>query len=95
MARIMRLFKMPDGSSTIIIQGLKRFHLNSITQTSPYFKGQVSPFEEIKPTKKSKPFKALVESVRDLSLKIIKESPKIPKEAAFAINNRLRKYERF
>ncbi|MBG40218.1 MAG: endopeptidase La [Flavobacteriales bacterium] len=87
MARIMRLFKMPDGSSTIIIQGLKRFNLNSITQTEPYFKGTVSLFNEVKPDKKSKNFKALVESVRDLSLKIIKESPKIPKEAAFAINN--------
>ena len=87
MARIMRLFKMPDGSSTIIIQGLKRFHLKSITQTNPYFKGSVLPFAELKPKQNSKPFLALVESVRDLSLKIIKESPKIPKEAAFAINN--------
>ena len=87
MARIMRLFKMPDGSITIIIQGLKRFHLKSVTQTEPYFKGNVSLFDEVKPNKNSKNFKALVESVRDLSLKIIKESPKIPKEAAFAINN--------
>ena len=87
MARIMRLFKMPDGSITIIIQGLKRFHLKSITQTNPYFKANVLPFEDLRPKKNSKTFKALVESVRDLSLRIIKESPKIPKEAAFAINN--------
>ena len=44
-AKIMRLFKMPDGSSTIIIQGLKKFKLKSITQTDPYFKATVEPFK--------------------------------------------------
>ena len=43
MAKIMRLFKMPDGTSTIIIQGLKKFKLKSIIQTDPYFKATVSP----------------------------------------------------
>ncbi len=87
MAKIMRLFKMPDGSSTIIIQGLKKFKLKSITQTDPYFKATVSSFTETFPKKNDDNFKALISSLKDVSLKIIKESPKIPSEVAFAVNN--------
>ena len=87
MAKIMRLFKMPDGSSTIIIQGLKKFKLKSITQTDPYFKATVSSFPETFPKKNDDNFKALISSLKDVSLKIIKESPKIPSEVAFAVNN--------
>ena len=86
-AKIMRLFKMPDGSSTIIIQGLKKFKLKSITQTDPYFKATVEPFKEIYPKNNNDTFKALISSLKDISLKVIKESPKIPSEVAFAVNN--------
>ena len=86
-AKIMRLFKMPDGTSTIIIQGLKKFKLKSITQTEPYFKATVAPFPETKPKKNNDNFKALISSLKDVALKIIKESPKIPSEVAFAVNN--------
>ena len=86
-AKIMRLFKMPDGSSTIIIQGLKKFKLKSITQTDPYFKATVEPFKEIYPKNNNDTFKALISSLKDTSLKVIKESPKIPSEVAFAVNN--------
>tara|TARA_B100001057_G_scaffold210545_1_gene211092 strand:+ start:1308 stop:3710 length:2403 start_codon:yes stop_codon:yes gene_type:complete len=86
-AKIMRLFKMPDGSSTIIIQGLKKFKLKSITQTDPYFKATVEPFKEISPKNNNDAFKALISSLKDTSLKVIKESPKIPSEVAFAVNN--------
>ena len=87
MAKIMRLFKMPDGTSTIIIQGLKRFKLKSFTQTDPYFKATVASFPEIFPKKNNDNFKALIGSLKDTALKIIKESPKIPSEVAFAVNN--------
>ena len=86
-AKIMRLFKMPDGSSTIIIQGLKKFKLKSITQTDPYFKATVESFKEIYPKNNNDTFKALISSLKDTSLKVIKESPKIPSEVAFAVNN--------
>ena len=78
---------MPDGSSTIIIQGLKKFKLKSITQTDPYFKATVEPFKEIYPKNNNDTFKALISSLKDTSLKVIKESPKIPSEVAFAVNN--------
>ena len=78
---------MPDGSSTIIIQGLKKFKLKSITQTDPYFKATVESFKEIYPKNNNDTFKALISSLKDTSLKVIKESPKIPSEVAFAVNN--------
>ena len=87
MAKIMRLFKMPDGTVTIIIQGLKKIKLKTITQTEPYFKATVIAFIENYPKKNNDNFKALISSLKDTALKIIKESPKIPSEVAFAVNN--------
>ena len=87
MAKIMRLFKMPDGTVTIIIQGLKKIKLKTITQTEPYFKATVTPFVENYPKNNNDNFKALISSLKDTALKVIKESPKIPSEVAFAVNN--------
>jgi ATP-dependent Lon protease len=86
-AKIVRLLKMPDGSTTVIIQGKKRFELTEIISEEPYFKANVIEFPEIKPTKSIKQFEALVSSLKDLALRIIKQSPNIPSEAAFAIKN--------
>lgn len=85
-ARIIRLLKMPDGSTTIIIQGKKRFTMDSVVQTDPYFKAEVTEFPEIKP-KSSVKLEALISSIKEMALKIIQESPNIPSEAAFAIKN--------
>ena len=86
-AKILRLFKMPDGNLTVIIQGQKRFSVIEIVQSSPYFKAEIQRFIEIKPRRTNQNFKALVGSLRDVALKIIKESPNIPSDASFAINN--------
>ena len=86
-AKILRLFKMPDGNLTIIIQGQKRFSVNKIVINEPYFKAEVSRFLEIKPRRNNVNFKALVSSLRDVAIRIIKESPNIPSDATFAINN--------
>ena len=86
-AKILRLFKMPDGNLTVIIQGQKRFSVVEIVQSSPYFKAEIQRFIEIKPRRTNQNFKALVGSLRDVALKIIKESPNIPSDASFAINN--------
>jgi len=86
-AHIMRLLKMPDGSTTVIIQGKKRFELLEMVTNEPYIKARVKEFPEIKPTKNLKKFEALVGSLKDLALQIIKQSPNIPSEAGFAIKN--------
>lgn len=86
-ARIMRMFRMPDGNTTVIIQGQKRFDLIDVFQKEPYMKATISSFEEVKPHSEDGEFKALVSSLKDLALQIIKESPNIPSEASFALNN--------
>ena len=86
-AKILRLFKMPDGNLTVIIQGQKRFLVTKIISSKPYFKAEIEQFLEIKPRTTDENFKALVESLRDVALRIIKESPNIPSDASFAINN--------
>jgi ATP-dependent Lon protease len=86
-AKILKLLKMPDGSSTIIIQGVRRVRVLEFTQVSPYFRAKVEAFtrEEAKPTEKR--FGAVVGSIKDIALQIINESPHIPTEASIAIKN--------
>ena len=86
-AHIIKQLRMPDGSTTVIIQGKKRFKIKEFTQNEPYLKATVSAFVETKPAKDNKEFSALVSSLKDLAAQIIKQSPQIPSEAAFAINN--------
>jgi ATP-dependent Lon protease len=87
MANIIRLLKMPDGSTTVIIMGKKRFEMVEEIQSAPYLRAKIKPFSEIRPAKKDKDFINLVESLKDLAMQIIKLSPNIPSEAQFAIKN--------
>lgn len=86
-AHIIKQLRMPDGSTTVIIQGKRRFKIKEFQQTEPYMKAIVQGFAEVKPSKDDKEFSALVGSLKDLAVQIIKQSPQIPSEAAFAINN--------
>lgn len=87
LAKIIRLLKMPDGSTTAILQGKRRFEWSQIIQSEPYFKANFSFLEEQKPQKNDKEFQLIYRSVKDLSLQIIRDSPNIPSEASFAIKN--------
>jgi ATP-dependent Lon protease len=86
-ARIIRLLKMPDGNTTVIIQGKKRFQIDEIRETSPYISAKVSELPELRPEASDEEFKAIIDSLKELSLQIINESPSIPSEATFAIKN--------
>lgn len=86
-ARILRVLKMPDGNVTVIIQGKKRFAINEVVQTAPYIKATILEYPETRPEKGNKEFKAVIDSIRELSLQIIQDSPNIPTEASFAIKN--------
>ncbi len=86
-AKILKVIKMPDGSTTVILQGKVRFKLGKILQEDPYIKAEFTVIKDIEPAKKTKTFKALIESVKDLALEVIKENPNIPSEASFAIKN--------
>lgn len=86
-ARILRVLKMPDGNITVILQGKKRFSIDTVTSEEPYLTATVNEVEEKRPTKQDSEFGAIVDSIRELAVQIIKESPNIPTEATFAIKN--------
>lgn len=86
-ARIVRMFKMPDGNTTVIIQGKKRFEVEEVVEEEPYMRARISILTEKKVRKDNQKFAALIDSIKDMALKIIKESPNIPSEAAFALKN--------
>jgi ATP-dependent Lon protease len=85
--QIVKLLEMPDGSTTAIIQGRKRMVLSELVSDDPYFIARVKPMPERKPEPSSKDFDAIVGSLKDLSLKIIKINSNISPEASFAIKN--------
>ncbi|MDR6301156.1 ATP-dependent Lon protease [Mesonia maritima] len=86
-ARILRVLKMPDGNTTVIIQGKKRFNIDEVITDTPYITATVKEVPEEKPAPENEEFSAIIDSIKDLSLKIIKDSPNIPSEASFAIKN--------
>jgi ATP-dependent Lon protease len=86
-AQIIRLLKMPDGSSTVIIQGKRRFEIVQPNQTEPYMRATVKMLKEKTFDKKNKEMDIMFKTIKDLALQIIKDSPNIPSEASFAIGN--------
>jgi len=86
-AQILKMLKMPDGNTMVVLQGKKRFEIDSLIQEKPYLKAKVKELVEEIPNKKEKEFSAIIDSVKDISLRIIKENPNIPSEASFAIKN--------
>ncbi|MCD8415561.1 endopeptidase La [Tenacibaculum dicentrarchi] len=86
-AKILRVLKMPDGNVTVIIQGKKRFVIDEITQEDPYLKAIVQEVIENKGVEDEKEFEAIIESIKELALEVIKENPMLPSEASIAIKN--------
>lgn len=87
MAQILRLLKMPDGTTTVIIQGKRRFEWKEALESEPFLKATAEFLPEIKPEENDREFEAMYESMKDMALQIIRDSPNIPSEAAFAIKN--------
>jgi ATP-dependent Lon protease len=87
-AYIIKILQLPDGNTTAIIQGKKRFELGALLQSEPYFKAEVHGIDQkVFVSRKDKRFEALISSIKDLSIQIINQSPNLPSEAAFAIKN--------
>ena len=87
LAHIIRLMRMPDGSSTVIIQGKRRVQIHEFTQTDPFFKAKVAQFPDGDDITNDKEYNAIIDSIRDISQKIINLAPNIPSEAAIALKN--------
>jgi ATP-dependent Lon protease len=86
-ARILRVLKMPDGNTTVIIQGKKRFEIADVISEKPYLSASIKEVPEKRPEVDNPEFSAIIDSIKELALQIIKGSPNIPSEASFAIKN--------
>lgn len=86
LAYIVKMIRMPDGNTTAIIQGKRKFKLEELSQTEPYFRAKVSDITE-QPFKTNRENNALISTVRDMASKIVEISPNIPTEANFALKN--------
>jgi len=86
-ARILRVLKMPDGNITVILQGKKRFEIADVVSEVPYITAAVKEVPEKRPKKNDTEFNAIIDSLKELAVRIIQESPNLPSEATFAIKN--------
>ncbi|MDR1723623.1 MAG: endopeptidase La [Tannerella sp.] len=86
-AEIMRVFEMPDGSTTVIMQGKKRFFLKSLTKTEPYMVGVIEQLNDIKVKKQDHEFDALVSAIKDLTIKMVSATMDAPRELIFSLRN--------
>ena len=86
-AEVVKVLEMPDGTTSAILQGKRRFEIQEMLEETPYHKASVRALSEVKPMEKDDNYRAVVGSLKDLSLKIIKLSINIPEEASFAIKN--------
>ena len=86
MARIMKMLKMPDGNTTAIIQGLRRFRITEITQREPYLKAEIDVVQEPKLVQDDE-LNATISALKEQAIQIVHLSPNLPSEAAFAIRN--------
>ena len=86
-ARILRVLQMPDGNTTVIIQGKKRFEIAEVLTEQPYMNATIREAKETRPDQQDQEFSAIIDSIKEIALLIIKNNPNIPTEASFAIKN--------
>jgi len=86
-ARVLKVLEMPDGSTSVILQGLHRFQVNEFLTSEPFFTASVTVLSDDPTNQKDREFKALIGSIKDFALKVISLSPNMPQEAGFAIKN--------
>ena len=86
-ADIVRVLEMPDGSTTVILQGKKRFELNELTETDPYLSGKITVLEDTKPDKTDREFEALISKIKDLNIKMLGAVAEPPRDLIFSIKN--------
>ena len=86
-AKIIRILEMPDQSTTVILQGLKRMQLDEIVDIDPYLKGRITPLVDELPDENDREYLAAVDACKDVTVRYIRSSETIPPDSAFAIKN--------
>ena len=87
LAKVVRVFEMPDHGTTIVLQGLQRIRLTEVVSSTPYLTGRIEAFPEVIPPAKDKEFDAIIDTCRDMTIKYIKSSDSMQPDAAFALKN--------
>lgn len=86
-AQILKILEMPDGSTSVIIQGKRRFEIAEYQEEFPYFKAKVTLLDEVTTGTNTVEFQAIIGSLKDLSVKIAQYASNVPPEATFAVKN--------
>ena len=86
-AEIVKILEMPDGSTTVILQGNRRFLLDNLTTFTPYLRGNISLLEEKMPKSNDKEFEALISAIKDMTFNILKTLGEPSRELMFALRN--------
>ncbi|MGE4587268.1 MAG: LON peptidase substrate-binding domain-containing protein, partial [Mangrovibacterium sp.] len=86
-AQVLKVLEMPDGSTSVIIQGRRRLEVLEYSEEDPYFRARISLLDEVREGMHTEEFQAVVGSLRDLSVKIAQYAPNVPAEASFAVRN--------
>lgn len=86
-AEIMRVLEMPDGTTTVILQGKKRFSLKSLTETEPFLVGKIEQLEDTRPKKQDRELEALASTIKDLTVKMLSSAMDPPRDLIFSIRN--------
>lgn len=86
-AKILKVLKLPNGNYTVLLQGQKRFRIEEMMQEEPFFTAKIVSLEEEAPLEEDTEFPLLIESIKDVAIDIIHESPNIPSEASIAVKN--------
>lgn len=84
---IVRVLEMPDGTTTVILQGKKRFSLDALEETEPYLKGKITLLEDRMPDKTDREFEALISTIKDLTIKMLGSMSEPPRDLIFSIKN--------
>ncbi|WP_416277235.1 endopeptidase La [Parabacteroides bouchesdurhonensis] len=86
-ADVVRVLEMPDGTTTVILQGKKRFELNEISESEPYLTGKITILEDTMPDKTDREFEALISTIKDLTVKMLGAVADPPRDLIFSIKN--------
>ncbi|WP_259288557.1 endopeptidase La [Candidatus Karelsulcia muelleri] len=86
-AKILKFLIMPDGNTTVILQGISRFKIIKLIQVYPYLKAEIIYLKDEKPQKKDKEYLILIDSIKEIAIKIIQDNYNLPSESSFAISN--------
>ena len=87
LGEIVKVLEMPDGNTTVILQGKQRFHLDEITSFAPYITGNITLQPEVLPQENDKEFEALLDALKDTTLEVLKSMAEPPRELIFALRN--------